>query len=411
MTIHNSNTRYGSVTRTFHWLIALLILTQIPLGQYATWLADRIAALDAAPDQALVSRTAFLFSLHKTIGVAVFFLALLRILWALGQRKPGLLNGDHRAEALLAETVHWLLYGSLVLVPLTGWVYHAATSGFAPIWWPFGQNLPFVPKNETLSELASTLHYLFQWVLTAAIALHVLGALKHHVIDRDATLRRMLPGQTEGQPTEAQPGHFLPVLGALSVWAAVLLGATYQGWISYPLQDITRESSPNQATSSGDWQVEDGTLSITVVQMGSEVTGHFSDWRADITYDDTSDTAGKRGEVTVTVAIASLELGSVTEQATNPAHLDAAAYPEAVFQADLIMENNQHIARGTLTIKGTSVPVELPFDLTIDDDTAQASGQMQVNRLDFDVGTGTQDEGTLAFGVSIAFDLTATRAD
>ncbi|MBT8474330.1 MAG: cytochrome b/b6 domain-containing protein, partial [Alphaproteobacteria bacterium] len=138
MPLGNTATRYGGVAKTFHWLTALLILTALPLGVIA----------NGAPFEtdAEIARKIWLFSLHKTVGVTAFFVALARIAWALTQPKPAALHPDRRFETRLAETVHWLLYASLVLVPLSGWLHHAAATGFAPIWWPFGQTLPFVPQ-------------------------------------------------------------------------------------------------------------------------------------------------------------------------------------------------------------------------------------------------------------------------
>lgn len=127
----NSFSSYGSVAKTFHWLTALLIFTALPLGWIADNLAHAVLHASTAPSEAEIARAARLFSLHKTVGVTVFFVALARIMWAFTQTKPGLLNADNKPEAFAAETVHWLLYGSLVLVPLTGWVHHAATEGFA----------------------------------------------------------------------------------------------------------------------------------------------------------------------------------------------------------------------------------------------------------------------------------------
>jgi len=111
--LKNSETTYGVVAKTFHWLTVALILTLIPLGIYANGLPfDTSEAL---------ARKAFLFSLHKTLGVTVFFLALARILWAVSQPKPRPLH--HGLQNFAAEPVHWLLYASLVLVPLTGWIW------------------------------------------------------------------------------------------------------------------------------------------------------------------------------------------------------------------------------------------------------------------------------------------------
>ena len=409
MALSNSHTAYGSVSKGFHWLTALLILTAIPLGIVASNLAHGLEDPTAVPDEQTIALTATLFSLHKTTGVTVFFVALARILWAISQSKPGLLNGNKTPEALAAETVHWLLYGSLVAVPLTGWIHHASTTGFAPIWWPFGQSLPFVPKDEHLADLTGTLHYTLQWVLIGAIALHVAGALKHHVIDRDATLRRMLPGHHPAEPTRQQPGHALPLVAALVIWAGALGGAATLGWFSHSHDGAAAAPAPALAEVDSDWQVADGALNISVRQMGSDVTGSFADWTADIRYDETPDDTGKHGTVEVTIATTSLTIGSVTAQAKGAGYLDTANHPVAVFATDLLATDTGHVARGTLTIREQSVPVEMPFELTIDGDAATASGGLSIDRRDFGIGADVKDEGSLGFTVEISFDLKATR--
>lgn len=411
MTLSNSTTTYGAVTKTFHWLTALLILSAIPLGLIASNLAHGLQDPTLTPNESTIALTATLFSLHKTIGVTVFFVALARILWALNQPKPGLLNGDNPPEAWAAETVHWLLYGSLVAVPLTGWVHHAATTGFAPIWWPFGQSLPFVPKDAALADVTGTLHYLLQWVLVAALGLHIAGALKHHVLDGDATLRRMLPGHTEGAPTAKQPGHVLPLVTALAIWAAALGGPAMLGWFATdPAHEVAAtETRAVPAPSAGNWQVQSGALTISVRQLGSDVAGSFADWSADITYDETADDSGKHGHVDVTIATPSLTLGSVTDQAKGAGYLDTGAHPAARFSADLMAREGDHVAVGTLTIRDQSVPVEMPFDLEITDGIASATGMLSVDRRDFGIGTDVTDEGSLGFVVDIRFELTAQR--
>ncbi len=401
MPLTNSDISYGSVTKTFHWLIALLILSNIALG----WIAANMAhEIEGGASEAMVDRASVLFSIHKTTGVAIFFTALARILWAMSQPKPGLLNGDRGLEARAAQTAHWLLYGSLVLVPLSGWVHHAATSGFAPIWWPFGQTLPFVPKSEAVSETAATLHFLLQWVMTGAIGAHVAGALKHHLIDRDATLRRMLPGRVAAQPTARQPGHALPLVVALAIWGATIGGASAVGMFDAP-----EKAAPSLAEVESDWQVEEGSLQITIVQMGSEVTGSFDEWTADIAYSETPDADGRHGTVEVEVAINSLSLGSVTSQAMGADFFNVENHPTARFAADLVESDEGKIAEGTLSIRDESVPVEMPFDLSIEGDTATASGELIVDRRDFRIGADVKDEDSLEYSVDIAFELTATR--
>ena len=404
MALANTADRYGSLSKTFHWLTALLILTLFPLGLVANNMAYELKAMSAPADD-LVARTAWLFSLHKTLGVTVFFVALLRILWALNQPKPGLLHPDRKLESLAAETVHWLLYGSLVVVPLSGWIHHAAASGFAPIWWPFGQTLPLVPKSEAVAAAMGGAHWVLTKVLGVALLLHIAGALKHHVIDKDATLRRMWFGRTDVPQTDPDHKHAAPITVAIALWALALSGGAALG-VYAPHGDGTAVAELEEVQS--DWQVQDGTLAITVTQLGSEVEGQFADWTAGISFDETVEN-GTAGTVEVTVAIGSLTLGSVTNQAMGPDFFNAADFPTATFTADIVTVVDGYEAQGTLTIKGQSVPITLPFGLSVDGDTASMTGGLTLDRRSFGIGDTMADESSLAFAVAVNVNLTAQR--
>lgn len=398
MPASNTARSYGSITKTFHWLTVLLIFTAIPLGIISNRLPFETG------DQ--VALKALLFSLHKTIGVSAFFVALARIAWALKQPKPAGLHPERHLESFVAEVVHWLLYGSLVLVPLSGWIHHAASTGFAPIWWPFGQNLFFVPKNEALASLTSGLHIVFERILIVSIALHVAGALKHHVIDKDDTLRRMLPGHTEAG-TPHKSNKLPPLAAATCIWiAAMALGSTLGLYKSHS-NDVDRASLE---TVQSEWSVQSGTIRLTITQFGAEVEGRFEDWTADITYT-AKDAPGSHGSVRAVVSIGSLTLGSVTGQALGPDFFDASTHPTAIFNAELIHQADGYTAEGTLTIRGVEVPVAMPFDLAIDGNAAQMSGRLQLDRRAFNIGDNMADESSLAFGVKVDVALTATRSE
>ena len=213
MRLTNSPASYGLIARSFHWLMALLILTMIPLGKYAN-LAPFSTDVEFA-------YKFMLFSLHKTLGVILFFLAVLRILCAVWQPKPMALHPERQVETFVAAVTHWMLYSALILVPLTGWIEHAAIPGLAPIWWPFGQSLPFVSASEWLFNTASALHRTFGKVLILAIILHVAGALKHQFIDKDATLHRMWAGRPASGP-DAPSGGLIPAMIAGLLWVGAL---------------------------------------------------------------------------------------------------------------------------------------------------------------------------------------------
>jgi cytochrome b561 len=216
MPFGNTANSYGSVTKTFHWLTVLLIFTLIPVGLIAHNMAENLRgpAIGVTPEYLL--RTIWIFSLHKTLGVTVFFVALARVLWSVFQPKPDPLSDD-ATQTRLADMVHWVLYGTLILTPLTGWAHHAATIGFAPIWWPFGQSLPFIPKSETVATTFAGLHGVMITLLVLSILLHVAGTLKHQFINRDATLRRMLPRTRDLTPTYPRHRSSLPAMAALAV--------------------------------------------------------------------------------------------------------------------------------------------------------------------------------------------------
>jgi len=318
MALTNSSNRFGSVTRSLHWLTALLILTVIPLGIVANRLP-----YDTAGALALKAQV---FSIHKTLGVAVFFVAAVRILWALTQRRPVALHPERKAETALAGVVHWMMCISLLSVPVTGWVHHAALAGYAPILWPFGQGLPFGPMSNDVAIVAASLHRVFTKLLIASILLHVAGALKHHLIDRDATLMRMWRG-TAANAAIVHGGHGLaPALVAVVVYIA---GAGL-AWSLVERACVPVAPAPVVA-SAGNWAVDAGTVTFTVGQMGTDVAGTFANWQADIRFDEASRTDFD----TLRIDTTSLTLGSVTKQAKATEILDVLTHPAAPVEAEI----------------------------------------------------------------------------
>ncbi len=389
----NTSNSFGSITKTFHWLTALLILGIIPLGVIANNLPFETDAELALKAQ--------VFSWHKTLGVLVFFVALARILWASGQVKPGALHPERRIETFAAETAHWLLYISLVIVPLSGWIEHAATTGFAPIWWPFGQSLPFVPKNEGIAHLFASLHWIFGKVMIATLLLHIAGALKHHIIDRDMTLLRMWFGARENPVTTSKGHSKLPAIAAIGVICIAGIGITNTN-------NSQSTPKPTQlAAVTSDWQVESGEIAIKITQFGSDVSGQFADWTSSITFDPTP--AEIMGQVKTTIAIGSLILGSVTDQAMGADYFDVAQFAQATFVADIKPDGDAFIADGTLTIKGISIPLAMPFTLDITDQTAEMQANITLDRRDFAIGLSQQDDSNLGFAVDVAISLTASQ--
>lgn len=392
MPLANAPDRYGAVARALHWLTALLILTAIPLGVVANNLPHG--------DGAALALKAQVFSWHKTVGVAAFAVALLRILWALAQVRPAPLHPERTWETRAAEAVHWTLYISLVAVPLSGWVHHAATEGFAPILWPLGQDLPLVPKSPAVAGMAAAAHWVFTKLLAAAILLHVAGALKHALVDRDATLARMWRGAAA--PAAPRPHRArAPAAVALGVYAAAT-------GLALALTAPAADAPGVVRSAGGGWAVQEGTLAISVRQMGATVGGRFAAWSAEIDFDETV-AEGPAGRVRVLVETGSLTLGSVTDQATGPGFLDTARHPQAVFEAAIRRQGEGWVAEGPLTLSGRSATVTLPFTLALEGGTARMQGQAAIDRRDFGIGGGYEDADALGFEVGVTVELTAAR--
>jgi cytochrome b561 len=171
--------RYTPTARALHWLIALLIVVQFVLARMAAPLP-------------LGAHKLALLAEHKSFGMTVLMLAVIRLAWRLQNLPPSLPTDMHRIERFLARFTHASFYVLLIAMPLSGWLMSSAknysVSWFGAFSWP---NL--IHPSETAFDFFKTLHHLLSNVLFAIAALHILAALKHHFWNRDDVLARMLP--------------------------------------------------------------------------------------------------------------------------------------------------------------------------------------------------------------------------
>jgi cytochrome b561 len=171
--------RYTPMAQALHWLIALLIVVQFVLARMA-------AALP------LGARKLALLAEHKSFGMTLFMLAVIRFAWRLKNAPPSLPANMHRVERFLARFTHVSFYVLLFAMPLSGWLMSSAknysVSWFGALSWP---NL--IQPNEAAFNFFKSLHHLLSDALFAIASLHILAALKHHFWNQDDVLARMLP--------------------------------------------------------------------------------------------------------------------------------------------------------------------------------------------------------------------------
>lgn len=192
--------RYTRTAIILHWLIALGIFGMLALGWYMTGLpkeAPKQIAYDLF-DWGLVtwqlaegaSPRTFYFNLHKSIGITLFALIIFRIFWRITHRPPAPLPSLKAWERKLSTGAHHLLYLLMVAIPLSGLVMSIA-SKYGVKW--FGLDFIAGIDSKPLREIFHEVHEIAGLVLVAILVLHILGALKHKFIDKDDTMKRIMP--------------------------------------------------------------------------------------------------------------------------------------------------------------------------------------------------------------------------
>lgn len=180
MNLGNTERGYGPVARALHWCMAIIMVGLIGLGLYMT------EQPDGDPKWQL-------YDLHKSLGSLVFVLALARLAWRRVTPPPPLPDTMDASDKLAAHLGHALLYGAMLALPVTGYLdatlggYHLSVFGWFDV--PM-----LLAKDEALFDVVVTLHRWIGYSLALVVLGHAGAALKHHFIDRDRVLMRMLRG-------------------------------------------------------------------------------------------------------------------------------------------------------------------------------------------------------------------------
>lgn len=393
MGLKNTKDSYGLISKAFHWLTALIILALIVVGLY-------MGSIPYGPFKLEI------YALHKSFGILVLWLVGLRIIWKLLTTKPEAHPNHQWWERALAKITHLFLYVAMFSMPLSGWLMSSAGEYPVPF---FGFQMPdLVGKDKDLAGLMHQVHEILAYILIGAVVLHAIGALKHHFIDKDSTLIRMM-----AKPMQ-KIGPYLIIL-ILTIFSIAVLVFFLKGQQPKAQEDtvnnvVIEESAVS--TSDSQWIIikDQSNLNFKASVYGKEFTGEFKDFSGEITFDP-ENLATNRVDITINIR----SVNTDDEERDNSIiteewfHIDE--YPEASFTADSFSKQSdgQFIANGQLTIKGNTVPIKLPFTLEIDeksDDSRVAvmKGQITLDRLDFGLGAGRWESGD-SVGLSVLVDI------
>lgn len=171
--------RYTRTAVTLHWLVVLLIFAAFPLGLYMH-------------DLPLSPHKLRMYSYHKWIGVTVFMFAVIRLYWRITHRPPALPESMPDWEKLAAYSTHYTFYFLLFAIPVSGWLMSSAL-GFQTVWFEVLPLPDLVGKDKHLADLLRGVHEALSYLMLGLVCAHIGASLKHHFIDRDDVLVRMIP--------------------------------------------------------------------------------------------------------------------------------------------------------------------------------------------------------------------------
>ena len=411
--------RYSKIAMLLHWLLALCLAFQLALGWRLEDLKG-LAQFDA-------------FQLHKSVGIAILLLSLLRLGLRLLRRVPDALI-DSSWASTLARAVHWGFYVVLIAGPLTGWLLVSTAKVYVPtrlfgiIPWPH------LPVSRAVHEPAEAIHSGLAIFALVLFGLHILGALRHQFIKREQLLPRIIP--TPRGTMSIVGAAFALVLALLLLFAASSLGwfmpfgrvaqpapmqmSTAPKVVSPPPAPPPADSSDvasniadaaAPAKASG-WKIRPGgSLGFAAQWNGQPINGSFSRWDADIRF---AQDAIEESKIDVRIDLASVDTadGQRDENLRGSDFFDVASHAEARFRARDVksLGGDRYRANGSLDLHGAEKPVPVQFTLVIKSDVATVQGSASIARTDFGVGAGQwAATDVIADPVTISFSFKADR--
>jgi len=399
MEIANTEDEYGLLARAFHWIIAVLILGLLPVGLF-------MGGMDNSPVKFQI------FALHKSFGLLVFFLGLGRIVWRFVSPPPDHLETHAHWEITLASATHFWLYACIIGMPLSGWLMSNAGEFPVPF---FGIQMPaLIGKDEGLGDLFYNVHAILAYTLLFMLGLHIAGALKHHVIDKDETLERMA-FRKDGL---LLPAIVILVAGSSYAACAYLIGMDFLD--KKPAQIAAPETATeNAAAPSVENLPEHGwaiipsisKLQFEAVLYKAAFTGEFKNFTGTIIFNP-EDVSTAKADITIDMKNVATGDADRDTNIVGTEWFDSEKFPTSRFVSTKFekADGNNYVAIGDLTIRDKTMPLIIPFTLDIKDKTAHMVGAVKLDRTNFGIGQGQwADESTVGHDVKVMIDLKAAQ--
>lgn len=375
------NKSYSSLQKWFHWVIAGLILLQYLLI---------LLAEQTQEDGSRVQQLALIAN-HKSFGITILILACIRILLRIKLGSPPLPIAMPTWQQKASELSHASLYILIFALPITGWLMSSANA-YSVSWFNVVALPDFVEPNEDLGALLGALHELLWDVLIVIVFVHVIAALKHHLLDKDNVLTRMVSKSS--------------LISAILILSVSLYVAGFKITSkSTEAMEPTSTASETQETFLNQTPKEVSSLPLWIIdyqnskilfngeQAGAPFSGTWQQWEGRLQFDPASvtETSLAQANFDVSVDIMSVESNDDERDETilSSDFFDVANFPRARFQANKFAKVGDNIqANGVLTLKGISQPTILTFSVETQDNLVVLRGNAKLNRHSWQIGIG-----------------------
>jgi cytochrome b561/polyisoprenoid-binding protein YceI len=375
---------YSGTAKLLHWLIAGFVIALLSVGLTMTRISDLQLKFE-------------LYQLHKSLGVTVLGLMVLRVFWRLAAKPPALPPHMARWERVAAQKTHVLLYVLLLAMPLTGWAtvsaalppFNFPTLLYTRIPWP---HIPFIEQltldqKKTVEPYLKNVHAALGWTLLVLVGLHIAAALRHGIILKDGIMLRMLPRVLNVSRKLIVPFVFT------ALFAAGALPTAAQEW------------AIDKSLSKISFEVQAG---------GQAVSGEFKQFQAEIHFDpddpESADISAAIDMNNVVTGQAQVDSGLLGKD-----WFDTQTYPTAGFRARSVKAgkgDGEYVIEATITVKDVSKNVTLPFRLAVNEGEATVKGETALRRSEFGIGPKGPVSGTVIGDVvTLRLDLAAKRLD
>jgi len=324
---------------------------------------------------------------HKSFGIVVLLLSILRLIWRIFHKPPTEPDGIPAWQKMAANLVHTVLYVLMFALPISGWIMVSTsplnidTVLFGAIPWP---HLPItdLPNKEVVAADFHRYHEYAGMALIVLLLAHIGAALKHHLIDKDGVLMRMLP--------EIKGYRF--IAKAACVAALIGISASLLTWVN-------AKQSQSAIMAAGESEIS------FIADIGQPTPGLFTEAQIIASINEFDITSSSIAALVQTASVTSSDY-EVASSLPDEEWFDVGNYPEATFHSTLIEQgaDNKVLVAGQLTLKGTTQAVSFPMSITVEDDKQVARGEFSVDRRDFSIGMESHaDDEYVGFDVKIRF--------